>query len=74
MAQVGAKYSPCMRDDTDLLRTASATRSRECGPDRTPANPCEGTNEGYGALCFCICRDVCVCVRAGVRVCVCIAG
>eukprot|EP00043_Microstomoeca_roanoka_P001193 m.31450 g.31450 ORF g.31450 m.31450 type:complete len:633 (+) comp10688_c0_seq5:273-2171(+) len=48
MLRVGAKYSPCMREDSELRRQALSTRAMECGPGRDPANTCEGSSTGYG--------------------------
>ncbi|EGD75713.1 hypothetical protein PTSG_07830 [Salpingoeca rosetta] len=45
---VGAKFSACMRDDSELRKDALATRAKECGPGRDPPNTCEGGTEGYG--------------------------
>eukprot|EP00049_Salpingoeca_infusionum_P005200 m.89238 g.89238 ORF g.89238 m.89238 type:complete len:653 (+) comp12886_c0_seq1:39-1997(+) len=45
IAGMGAKYTPCMRDDVAITTEARRIRAEECGPNRN--NPCE-TGTGYG--------------------------
>eukprot|EP00730_Choanoeca_flexa_P003670 TRINITY_DN11470_c1_g4_i1.p1 TRINITY_DN11470_c1_g4~~TRINITY_DN11470_c1_g4_i1.p1 ORF type:complete len:597 (+),score=131.65 TRINITY_DN11470_c1_g4_i1:75-1865(+) len=48
LISLGGKFSPCMREDENILKAARRQRFLECGPDRD--NPCESTanGEGYG--------------------------